>query len=37
MFEAEIDSWTFNKSIQKATESYRISDIQKEQLRKMKK
>lgn len=31
-----LDDWTFNKAIQKAIESYRITDKQKEQLRKMK-
>lgn len=31
-----LDDWTYNKSIQKATESYRISDKKKETLRKMK-
>ena len=34
---AKLDNWTYNKSIQKAIESYRISDEQKEYLRKMKK
>lgn len=32
----ELDNWTYNKSIQKAIESYRITDVQKEELRKMK-
>lgn len=32
-----IDKFIFNKAIQKAIESYRITDIQKEELRKMKK
>lgn len=32
----ELDDWTFNKSIQKMTESYRISDEDKTALRKMK-
>ena len=32
-----LDNWTYNKAIQKAIESYRISDKQKEYLRKMKK
>lgn len=34
---AKLDDWTYNKSLQKAIESYRISDEQKEVLRKMKK
>lgn len=34
---SKIDDWTFNKSIQKAIESYRIPDNKKEFLRKMKK
>ena len=34
---SKIDNWTYNKAIQKAIESYRISDSQKEILRKMKK
>lgn len=34
---ANIDNWTYNKAIQKAIESYRISDDKKEKLRKMKK
>ena len=34
---AKIDNWTYNKSIQKAIESYRISDEKKDFLRKMKK
>lgn len=34
---AKLDDWTYNKSLQKAIESYRISDEQKEYLRKMKK
>lgn len=34
---AKLDDWTYNKSLQKAIESYRISDEQKEILRKMKK
>lgn len=34
---AKLDNWTYNKSLQKAIESYRISDEQKEYLRKMKK
>lgn len=33
----KLDDWTYNKAIQKATESYRISDEKKEKLRKMKK
>lgn len=32
----ELDSWVHNKSIQKAIESYRITDAQKEYLRKLK-
>ena len=32
-----LDNWTYNKAIQKAIESYRISDKQKENLKKMKK
>ncbi len=35
--EAQIDNWTYNKAIQKAIESYRISDEKKQNLRKMKK
>ena len=35
--ETQIDNWTYNKAIQKATESYRISDEKKKELRKMKK
>ena len=34
---AKIDNWTYNKAIQKAIESYRISDDKKDELRKMKK
>lgn len=34
---AKLDNWTYNKSIQKAIESYRINDEQKEYLRQMKK
>ena len=34
---ARIDNWTYNKAIQKAIESYRISDEKKQNLRKMKK
>ena len=34
---ANLDDWTYNKAIQKAIESYRISDTQKDDLRKMKK
>lgn len=33
----KLDNWTYNKAIQKAIESYRITDSQKEFLRKMKK
>lgn len=32
----ELDNWTYNKTIQKAIESYRITEEQKENLRKMK-
>ncbi len=32
----KLDDWTYNKSIQKALESYRITEVQKEELRKMK-
>lgn len=32
----ELDNWTYNKAIQKAIESYRITEEQKENLRKMK-
>ena len=35
--EAQIDNWTYNKAIQKAIESYRLSDEKKQNLRKMKK
>ena len=35
--QAKIDKFTYNKAIQKAIESYRISDEQKTELRKMKK
>jgi len=31
-----LDQWTHNKAIQKAIESYRISNEQKEELRKLK-
>ena len=34
---ANLDNWTYNKAIQKAIESYRISDEQKDFLRKLKK
>ena len=34
---SKIDNWTYNKAIQKAIESYRITDSQKEFLREMKK
>lgn len=34
---SKIDDWTYNKAIQKAIESYRISDEKKQELRKMKK
>lgn len=33
----KIDNWTYNKAIQKAIESYRITKAQKEELRKLKK
>lgn len=33
----KLDDWTYNKAIQKAIESYRISDNRKQELRKMKK
>ena len=33
---AKIDKFTYNKGIQKALESYRITDERKEELRKMK-
>ena len=32
-----LDNWTYNKAIQKAIESYRITNEQKHELRKMKK
>ena len=35
--DSHLDIFTYNKSIQKAIESYRITDIQKERLRAMKK
>lgn len=34
---SKIDNWTYNKAIQKAIESFRISDEKKEKLKKMKK
>ena len=34
--EAELDKFTYNKALQKAIESYRITDEQKTELRKMK-
>ena len=34
---AKIDNWTYNKAIQKAIESYRISDDKKDFLKKLKK
>lgn len=34
---SKIDNWTYNKSIQKAIESYRISEEKKQELRKIKK
>lgn len=36
-YNCEIDNWTYNKAIQKAIESYRITEDQKNDLRKMKK
>ena len=33
---SKLDSWTYNKAIQKAIESYRISDEKKQELRKYK-
>lgn len=36
LLDNELDDWTFNKSIQKMTESFRVSDTDKELLRKMK-
>jgi len=36
MLDNRLDDWTYNKSIQKMIESYRISDADKEILRKMK-
>lgn len=36
-YNCEIDDWTYNKAIQKAIESYRITEGQKNELRKMKK
>ena len=33
---SNFDKWTYNKSIQKMIESYRISDEDKEELRKLK-
>ena len=35
--ECKLDNFTYNKSLQKARESYRISKEQKEELQKMKK
>ena len=35
--ESKLDKWTYNKAIQKAIESYRISDDKKKHLRNMKK
>lgn len=32
---SDLDNWTYNKAIQKAIESYRITDSQKNELRKM--
>lgn len=34
---SKIDNWTFNKSIQKIIESYRVSDKEKSSLKKLKK
>lgn len=34
--DSRIDDWTYNKALQKAIESYRINEKQKEELRKMK-
>ena len=34
--DTKIDDWTYNKALQKAIESYRINEKQKEELRKMK-
>lgn len=36
MLDNKLDDWTYNKSIQKMIESYRVSDADKEILRKMK-
>ena len=33
---SKLDNWTYNKAIQKAIESYRISNEKKEYLRKIK-
>lgn len=33
---SHLDNWTYNKAIQKAIESYRITDMQKDELRKLK-
>ena len=35
--ENNLDKFTYNKTLQKMRESYRISDIQKDELKKMKK
>ena len=35
--DCKVDNWTYNKAIQKAIESFRIEDSQKNELRKMKK
>lgn len=35
--QSRLDNWIYNKAIQKAIESYRISESQKEYLRKIKK
>ena len=34
---SKLDNWTYNKAIQKAIESYRISDDKKKHLRNIKK
>ncbi len=36
LLKLKIDDWTFNKAIQKCLESYRLSDCQKEELKKLK-
>lgn len=37
LHDATIDNWTYNKAIQKALESYRVTDKKKTELRKLKK